>query len=230
MKPTAAATQNRPKRRRRVQFETNDKGEVKVSVAAPAHVLDERTLEDCWWKASEHAVFRQNARQVAQSIEDGGDCLFEKGGRRSYVNIIEKVYTHSLTSRRALPNATRKELEFWIQVGHSRRGLERMVASAIGEERIGRRVDVIVEVLQTQYHCWEQRKSAEQTAKLLKTVSERESTFSSRFAEMMGAADAIAVRPATATKVAKQPKERRGLRGITLGSPLRQRRVLNSAA
>lgn len=231
--------QNRRCHRRRVHFDTDEMGEVKAEGVAAPHRLLHSDLERCWWQRYELSELRSSAQEVVEAIEDGGDFIWVNGGRKPYCKSIDKAF-RSCVSKKELSSSTRRDLEFWVSVGHSRRGLERHIVTSFGEERQRRRADIVDGVLFVQYRCWEEGLNEEQTPKLLRAASERISLGSARFSAAMGAADAVAARTEEDGKQmrelyekAKEPRKMNNAVSIpctSLRSPYYQRRILNSAA
>ena len=188
--------------RQRVRFAENEMGEVKATYASAEHELFLADMVRCWWQPCEFSLIRENAHELVKEIKRGLDSSLEFGGRKSYKKAMNRVYKACTTAgykRRALPMPIRKELEYWVNVGESRRGLEKVVlSSSMGKERQQRRSDVILAVLFAQEQCWVEGMSQHHTTKLIREASEKESVSSARFAYFMGAADATAAALAAA--------------------------------
>ena len=226
-------------------------GEIKTTSQAAPHALLYMDMERCWWQPREMQAIRQGAYDVVKAMDDGGDFFWEKLGQKPYRRVLHKVYKSCVAGKqKELSPATRNDLDFWVGIGHTRRGLERCtVAATVGKERRRRRSKLIENVLFVQERCWEEGLSYTQTAKLTRVASERESTIAARFAALLGSADAAAVRndameqqqqqqqqqlqtPTTTKKIQLVKKnDILPLCGYTpLYSPYYQKRVSNSAA
>uniref|UniRef100_A0A7S1GM60 Uncharacterized protein n=1 Tax=Cyclophora tenuis TaxID=216820 RepID=A0A7S1GM60_CYCTE len=92
-----------------------------------------------------------------------------------------------------------KDLQFWVLVGESRRGLERHTVQSVKQDCHRRKLDVIEGVLFVQQMCRENNNNNKninynyaKAETMMRAASEKDSEPSVRFAALMGAADAIA--------------------------------------
>jgi len=143
---------------------------------------------------------------MSQAIEGSGDFLWENGGRKSYCKTIEQIYrcVLSSSSKREISPSSQKNLEFWVSVGHSRRGLECHIVASVGKDRSRRKNNVIRRVLMAQERCIIERQSPEMACEFIRCASEKASQCSRRFAILMAEADQAAALREEAMRKAKQ--------------------------
>ena len=183
---------------------------VKASYRKASHCLLESDIDRCWWTGRDFDSFREDAIRVAESIHCGGvDWVWENSARRSYCKTMARAYKYIRTAPLPKKNAsgnnnqkpimlisksTKHDLDFWVRVGHERRGLERFIVSAMGIDRQQRREIAVKSVLHIYRRGQEEGLSATQIETLMRAASEKESIFSNRFATIMGQADAAAAK------------------------------------
>eukprot|EP00541_Cyclophora_tenuis_P018919 CAMPEP_0116559892 /NCGR_PEP_ID=MMETSP0397-20121206/10665_1 /TAXON_ID=216820 /ORGANISM="Cyclophora tenuis, Strain ECT3854" /LENGTH=226 /DNA_ID=CAMNT_0004085745 /DNA_START=357 /DNA_END=1037 /DNA_ORIENTATION=+ len=152
-------------------------------------------------------MIRKRAHEMARALERGhtpndtataaaGDHCHatQRKERTSYRNTLRNVYKKYSTyspagSRAELSVQERHDLEYWVRVSPSRRGLERMVMKKAQNRR---RSDVIRTVLSMQQQCRDEGLTQDQTIQLIKAALEPVSSTSAKMAAVMGAADAVA--------------------------------------
>ena len=189
---------------KRVAFETMDDGTIRARKAEiPQWYNDILAFEgEClhqswWWQRYEIDSIRMRAQEIAESVAGRGkDRLWSRSQSRLYRNTITRVHRHSVRANPKqevnLDPSLRGDLEFWMCMGSSVRGLEKYILHEILSCRDHRRQQVRRAVLYIQEKGKRENLSSEQTSDLIQVASELISRSAKRFAGFMGQADEMA--------------------------------------
>jgi len=188
---------------RTARFALDDTGAVKESHAKAQHELLESDFERCWYQPQDYEEFRNNAKRLGRIIAEETKTNTSRSGitgHRSYVRTMTRVYKSSLETssprtHNLLSRSVRKDLEYWVQVDETPRGIERYALPSIKEDRMQLRAEVIAGVLLTQQECRKRAKylSNKVVEKLVRDASVARSQYSVRLAIVLAAADAAVV-------------------------------------
>jgi len=177
---------------RRVQFAVDKTGRIKESQSKPQHQLLETDLEQCWWQPADFIAMRRRVRELHSALEDR-KVLMGTSDHKSYRRTMSKVQSccFNRSGKKSLPASTLRDLEYWVRVENSPRGLEKFILPSLTRQRLERREDVIMGVLLLQDECWLRGLSQPQTESLLQAKSEKESKHAKKYARIMAAIDDV---------------------------------------
>jgi len=156
---------------------------------------EDRELRQEWWSSSESDAIKESACSVADSITMDNDCIPTPASRRSYFRTMRKVVQFSMQDcDDELPESWKRDLVFWVSVGHARRGLERYILERL--DRFSRKRKQIVReaVFYVQETCLNRSIPHEQECDLIRAASESVSKTGKKYAFLMGTADEAAAR------------------------------------
>ena len=142
--------------------------------------------------------FRMESQMVASGIRNRFKA--DMYNPTSYSNVL--ILTYKLCRRRQGPNQDLiQQLANWLEVGASRRGLEKLCVEAIYRDRRNRIRKSIQAVLATQNQIEDSRNSDDdEKAEQIRLVYQEIALPAKLFAVSLGVADAIAAKQDRATK------------------------------
>lgn len=173
--------------RKRVRFAVTREGEILTEASEAKHSLD----KSLWLNEDEWSDIRYSARKVVETVQKG-DLIWSEARRHSYTKTMTKVW-RACTEGTDLSNSTKEKLDFWITVGHSRRGLEKQSLFDIQTKCQQRRRDIFNSIMYVQDQCRSKGISYEKTAQYLRCESETGSIATKKFAHIVAASDARAL-------------------------------------
>mmetsp|Transcript_21907 Transcript_21907/g.37265 ORF Transcript_21907/g.37265 Transcript_21907/m.37265 type:complete len:270 (-) Transcript_21907:562-1371(-) len=177
---------------KRVTFELTDYGDVRTYRYESPYVRSELIDESLWWSAGEFGFIRSSAMLLTSKVRNGDDeDELTTYRRNSYRKSLSKAYRLSVKSA-DLPRNAREDLEFWVNLGDSRRGLEKFILEDMRRDRDKRRDKLVGAVRTAQDRCKERGCPSGQKAEMLRNVSEGSSRHAKRFARVMAIADEYA--------------------------------------
>ena len=129
---------------------------------------------------------------LTSSIRNGDDHLDDNPNRKtSYRKSLSKAYRLSQKNGE-LPRNCREDLAFWINLGVSRRGLEKFMVDDMKRDRERKREKAYAAVKAAQEKAIERRANEEQTANLVAGAYQSHTKWSAKFARVLGVADEYA--------------------------------------
>jgi hypothetical protein len=162
-------------------------------------VMPSLVVESTWYTTQEMERFRMESRLVASGIRNRFKA--DVSNPTSYSNIL--IMVHQLCLRKQGPSEEIiQQLANWLEVGATRRGLEKLSVDAIYRDRRSRIKNSIQAVLTTQDKFKNNGKiEDEEIAEQIRLVYQ-EITFPAKlFAVSLGVADAVAAKQVRDAKI-----------------------------
>mmetsp|Transcript_16070 Transcript_16070/g.36901 ORF Transcript_16070/g.36901 Transcript_16070/m.36901 type:complete len:372 (-) Transcript_16070:30-1145(-) len=190
-----AATTTTTKKRRRVRFAKNEKGKLlRTYDKAPSNhrLKGQSDCERRWWQDSDFDKAREGVNAVSDAIDNGGDAEWENMGKTTYHKTIQRLFRSCVKNDdkwKTPESSVFQDLQFWVRVGHSRRGLERFIVNDVGVDMEHNKGDLIEGVLKAQKKCDKEEISDDQRFDMIRKASQKHSTVSARLAAALGKAD-----------------------------------------
>ena len=151
-------------------------------------------VRDTWFLPQEfediYLSARKTIKEADPSSKESG-LLFVQGRRTaSYQATLFGVYKSCLEGHSV--GKLHDDLQFWIGLGHSHRGLERAIVPAIRQESKYRVAQLRKSIIFVQRRCHENQFGPDRQAALIRMASLKLTTPSTNYARVMADADAIA--------------------------------------
>mmetsp|Transcript_20286 Transcript_20286/g.46974 ORF Transcript_20286/g.46974 Transcript_20286/m.46974 type:complete len:257 (+) Transcript_20286:95-865(+) len=180
-----------------------------------------------WWGGAEKAQIKTSVLELVDSVLDGCDAMWQNPERQSYYDTICQVHAACISEdedqQELLSESLTQDLEYWMCAGHSRRGLESTIVEELCYLREKRKAQVRKAVFLVQRSCWENESlTEEESAHMIRTVSESLSLPGVTYAAILGFADAAAAR----NEYRRKPERRQRRSNQLPTSPKQQQQLL----
>jgi len=175
-----------------------------IGIEHELELMASLAVHSTWYTAQDMEQFRMESRMVASGIRN---CFkIDASNPTSYSNIL--IMVHKLCLRKQGPNQDMiHQLANWLEVGATRRGLEKLSVEAIHRDRRNRIRNSIQAVLTMQCKLNNNGNGDyDQKAEQIRLVYQEITLPAKLFAVSMGIADAVAAKQDRDSKMTRRVK------------------------